>query len=259
MQTAEEKKVPAKKKKRKRKNDLMNYFILFIIVFVITLGGLSYLVKSFTPKVEIEIGENNAVPLSESDMNVEVKSVDERLKWIQMEDEMPSVAIREAKESTEKEILDKQIEKEILNEKTSEVVPKPEKSLSEQEPIFKKQEVAPKPSISDIVNLPVSHPNDFRMASSAPIIPAPKPPSSLPVTPSPVQGLMKVYLGSYSSVDDAMNIQQKVSSDIPEAMPFIKSQNGAYIVQLGSFSNRDVANKFILKLKEKGYSPKIIE
>lgn len=173
---------PIKRKRRKRKNGFMGYVYLFAFVFIAALAGLSHLVNSYTPEVDVTIGNQETATLTQSDMDVEVKSVDERLKWIQMEDEMPSVAIREAKESTEKEILDKQIEKEILKEKTSEVVSKPEKSLSEQEPIFKKQEVAPKPSISDIVSLPVSHPNDFRMASSAPIIPAPKPPSSLPVT-----------------------------------------------------------------------------
>jgi len=215
--------------------------------------------NGYNYNVEIEIGNNDLAPLSESDMNVEVKSVDERLKWIQMEDEMPSVAIREAKESAENEILNKKIENEIIKEKTNEIVPKPEKTIVEQEPIFKKEDVAPKPSISDIVSLPVSHPNDFRMATSTSIIPAPKPPSPLPVVPSSSQSLLKVYLSSYISVDEAMSIQQRVSSDVPEAMPFIKSQNGAYIVQLGSFSNRDVANKFILRLKEKGYNPKVIE
>lgn len=231
MQT-ENSKVQIKRRRRKKKS-IMGYVYLFTFVFIAALLGLSYLVKSYSPDVDVAIGNNESMPLSESDMEVEIKSVDERLKWIQMEDEMPSVAIREAVESTEKAIKEKK-EKNFVEPKI------------EAEPIFKKEEKIPKPSISEIVSLPVAEPVDFRSSVKTPVIPA------------PVPSLTKVYLGSFSSVDEAMNIQQKIAGDIPDAMPFIKSYNGAYIVQLGSFSNKNVADTFIMKVREKGYSPKVL-
>lgn len=220
-------------KKKRKKKSIMGYVYLFTFVFFAALIGLSYIVKSYSPDVDVAIGNNESMPLTESDMEVEIKSVDERLKWIQMEDEMPSVAIREAKESTEKAIKEKQ-EKNFVEPKI------------ESEPIFKKEEKIPKPSISEIVSLPVADPIEFRTSTKTPVIPA------------PVPSLTKVYLGGYSSVDEAMNIQQKIADDIPDSMPFIKSYNGSYIVQLGSFSNKNVADNFIMKVREKGYSPKVL-
>ena len=111
----EDKQIQLRRKRRRKNKGIMGYFCLFISVFAIALFGLSFFVKSYSPDVDVSIGNNDSLTLSETDMNVEVKSVDERLKWIQMEDEMPSVAIREAKESTEKILKEK-------NEKKNSVV-----------------------------------------------------------------------------------------------------------------------------------------
>ena len=246
---------PIKRKKRKRKNSFMGYVYLFIFVFIAALTGLSHLVNSYTPEVDVSIGNQEVAPLTKSDMDVEVKSVDERLKWIQMEDEMPSVAIREAKEATD----------EILKEKEK-------KSLElevNEEPIFKKSETIPMPTMSEIkettvqlpsVGVPIS--SNFRTASSSSaVVPLPVSQSqnlSTPIIPAPIPSLTKVYLGSFSTVDEAMSMQQKIATDIPDSMPFIKSMNGSYIVQLGSFSNPDLAQTFIQRVRDKGYNPKIV-
>ncbi len=233
-----------KLKRKKRKNSFMGYFYLFLFVFVVALAGFSFAVKSYTPELDVSLGNVETTPLTQSDMDIEVKSVDERLKWIQMEDEMPSVAIREAKEQTE----------DSIKAKTRKMI-EPE---SIQEPIFKKEEVAvvPKPSMSDI---PVATPqtSDFRIASEQTAV-VPLPVAKTPVIPAPIPSLTKVYLGSYTTVDEAMSVQQKVLADIPSSMPFIKSVNGSYIVQLGSFSNSDMAQSFIQTLRDKGYSPKVL-
>ena len=69
----------------------------------------------------------------------------------------------------------------------------------------------------------------------------------------------KIYLGNYSTIEEAMQVQQKVSSEISGITPFIKSINGKYIVQLGSFMDREKANALISKTRSQGYNPKIIE
>lgn len=249
MQT-EDKPIQIRRKRKRKNKGFLGYFYLFIFVFVVALFGLSFFVKSYSPDVDVSIGNSETLTLSESEMDVEVKSVDERLKWIQMEDEMPSVAIREAKESTEKAIKEKNVKKDsvIVDD---EVVKRVIELPKNEEPIFKKEEVVPKPQMSDLITqavtqqpAPVPQVSDFR--------------TSVPVIPAPIPSLTKVYLGSFSTVDEAMAMQQKIATDIPESMPFIKSQNGSYIVQLGSFSNKSVADAFILKVKEKGYNPKII-
>lgn len=250
MQT-ENKPVQLRRKRKRKNKGVMGYLYLFVLVFVVALFGFSFFVKSYSPDVDVAIGNTESLTLSESEMDVEVKSVDERLKWIQMEDEMPSVAIREAKESTEKSIKEKQDKKNsvIVDE---EVVKRVIELPTNDEPIFKKEDVVPKPQMSDLitqsaqqtVSTPIPQASDFRTA--------------VPVIPAPIPSLTKVYLGTFSTVDEAMTMQQKIATDIPESMPFIKSQNGLYIVQLGSFSNKAMADSFILKVKEKGYSPKVM-
>lgn len=219
-------------RRKRKKRSIMGYIYLFTFVFIAALAGLSYLVKSYSPDVDVAIGNNEALTLSESDMEVEIKSVDERLKWIQMEDEMPSVAIRGSKNPPDNTLKQK-------NQKTLSI------DIAD-EPIYKKEEKIPKPHISEISDIPTAAPGRFRS------------PEKVPVIPAPVPSLTKVYLGSYSSVDEAISVQQKIASDIPEAMPFIKSINGSYIVQLGSFSNKSIADNFIIKVREKGYSPKVL-
>lgn len=212
--------IPIKRKKRKNKKNF-GYLYLFAFVFIIVLVGLSYILKSYSPDIDVEIGNNDALTLSESEMDVEIKSIDERLKWIQMEDEMPSVAKRDNEETNEE---DKQREN---SEKEKQTI-KP-----------------PTPSIEDIKQ---QRP-DFRSISPAtPVIPLPE----RPVT------ITKVYLGSYSSLEEAMSVQNKVSNEEPALEPFIKAIRDTYIVQLGSFADKEKANALIIKLREKGYSPKII-
>ena len=210
---------PLKRKKKKNKRNF-GYFYLFTFVFIIVLISLSYILKSYSPDIDVEIGNNDALTLSESEMDVEIKSIDERLKWIQMEDEMPTVAKRENEEK-----------------------PKDEK---EENKSIESETEPPKPSIEDIKQ---QRP-DFRNISPAtpPVIPLPE----RPITAT------KVYLGSFSSLEEAMEIQNRIKHEEPSLEPFIKAIRDTYIVQLGSFSDKEKAEALIIKLKDKGYTPKII-
>ena len=211
---------PLKRKKKKRKQNF-GYLYLFTFVFIIVLIGISYILKSYSPDIDVEIGNNDALTLSEAEMDVEIKSIDERLKWIQMEDEMPTVAKRDNETQNEEE-------KQKENIETEKQIIKP-----------------PIPSIEDIKE---QRP-DFRSISPAtPVIPLPE----RPVT------ITKVYLGSYSTLEEAMAVQNKVANDDSSIEPFIKAIRDTYIVQLGSFADKEKADAFIIKLKEKGYTPKVI-
>ena len=78
---------------------------LFIITFLITLIGVTYLIKSFSPNVDVEIGGEELTTETgdesdepESDFK---KAIDDRLKWIQLEDNMPGVSKRGDEEKSE--------------------------------------------------------------------------------------------------------------------------------------------------------------
>ncbi len=222
--------LPIRKKRRKKRRSFASLY-LFAIVFLIALYVLTNVIKSYSPDIDVSIGANQDITLSDSDMDVEVKSVDERLKWIQMEDDMPTVSVKESE-------LNKDVVNDFDDINVDVVTPKQENNIEKN--VIKNP---PKPSMEEVVNN-----KDFRNTST----------SVKQVIPKPTHSITKVYLGNYSSIEEAMKIQSKVSAEDPSLMPFVKAVNNTYIVQLGSFSDSAKADNLIENLKSKGYSPKTI-
>ena len=222
--------IKAKLKRPKKKKKIAGYIYLFIFVFITALVGITYVINYFSPDVDVEIGNKSSLVLNDEDIGMEVKPIDERLKWIQEEDELPSVAVRENKhgESINKDSIVDTSKDETENVK--EVIPPPNKPKTEEKQELPKQ--------------------DFRTANNS---------KTSGVIPAPVPSLIKVYVGSYSSLEEAMAVQQQINSESHDTMSFIKAINGGkYIVQLGSFSTQEKADTYIQKMKAKGYNPKIL-
>lgn len=233
----QEKKAPLKRKKRKKKSGL-GYLVLFALVFILALLGLSHLVKSLSPDVDVAIGNNQSITLSDADMDVEIKTVDERLKWIQMEDEMPTVSIRNPKENTNKKDSEQEQKKDTKTD-----IKKKEKQKKEKEESQEKL-TAPRPTASDL-----KQKLDFRLRSSAPL------PDEQPVK---INQTSKVYIGNFYTIEDAMKTQHKIAAEESDIIPFIKSINGYYVVQIGSFADVEKARALSGKMKTKGYNTKIV-
>lgn len=231
----QEKEAKLKRKKRKRNKSGIAYLLLFTIVFVIALCGLSYAVKSLSPDVDVEIGNNEALAPVEQETDVEMRTVDERLKWIQMEDELPSVAVRnpETKKEDNKESTNDNKKEKDENKTVKEEV------INLTPTVEKTQKNTVEPTKTEL---------DFRLPSGNVI--EPRQPIAKTVT--------KVYLGGYDSIEEAIKTQQKVASEEPDMIPFIKAINGRYMVQIGSFSDHEKAIALSLKMKEKGYPSKTV-
>ncbi len=227
--------MPVKRKKRK-KNNGFKYLLLFIFVFVVTLFSLSYLVKLYSPDIDVTIGEDESLTLNEEDMDIEIKPVDERLKWIQLEDEMQNSVRTPVSELDTDRKKDSELKNSQENKETS------------------KTKEAPIPSAEDLKKAKI----DFKVRYD-------ENKSALVANNSSNQQAInsdtvtKIYIGSYSTIEEAMLIQQKVSKDISDITPFIKSVNGKYIIQLGSFSDKDKANALKAKVSAKGYNAKAAE
>ena len=105
--TKTKKKIKKKKinKKNKKQSHFFSYLYLFAIVFLGALWGLSYIIKSYSPEIDVTIGNNDSFTLNDSEVDMEIRTIDERLKWIQMEDDLPSVSVR----SSEKAEKDKKL------------------------------------------------------------------------------------------------------------------------------------------------------
>ncbi len=226
-------------RKLKKKTNFFSYLYLFAFVFLCALWGVSHIIKSYSPEIDVTIGNNEAFTLNDSDVDVEIRTIDERLKWIQMEDDLPSVSVRtsekfDKEKKTNKEFKDIKENKEIKESKETKDKPKkPKEELDIKLPM---------PSISEIKTI---HHEDFKSIPAKEVIPIPKP------------TITKVYLGNYATLEEAMNVQNKISIIEPSLSPFVKSVKGHYIVQLGSFSDSSRAGALADKLTAKGYYPKI--
>ena len=231
------------KKTKKRKKNRFGLVYLFLFVFLAALAGISYFVKSYSPDIDVTIGNNEALTLSSTESDPEIKAIDERLKWIQMEDDLPSVALRNQDEkSTRIKDLSDEDENLLLSNLD---LKKNDKKEDVQKDDSKKETAKKEPPVPTISDIKKQY-SDFReIPTASPVIPAPKPVST------------KVYLGSYSDIDEATNIQLKVAAAEPSIVPYVKSVNGKFIVQLGVFSDKERAEALASKLKEKGFNPKL--
>ena len=69
---------------------------------------------------------------------------------------------------------------------------------------------------------------------------------------------LKVVVGNFSTIEEAQTEREKIKSQF-SAEPFVKSINGKYTLQVGSFKAHATAEALANSLKQQGYSARIIE
>ncbi len=217
-------------KKRKKKRHF-GFLYLFVFVFIAALITVSHLVKQYSPDVDVAIGNREVTPLNYADSDYEIRTIDERLKWIQMEDDMPSVSVKKEKINDYSYLFDtdKKSSKDLKKKQTEQIIKK----------------TPPKPTIDDIkTKLNVPLPLNENIASAV----------KQEAAVEPSVSITKVYIGKYSSLDEAIEMQHSVSNSGLGISPFVKSVNNHYIVQVGSFYDSKKADDLVSQLKAKGFS-----
>ena len=224
--------VKHKKAKKNKKKKRFGFLYLFVVVFLIALVSLSYLVQYYSPDVDVAIGDKEDMPLNYSDFDYEIRPIDERLKWIQMEDDMPSVSIKKEKDTDYSYLFNKSENKKELKKRKNELTDRKavNSSLSNEANQLEKEPLLLNDSI-------LSHRNKIEEKEL-------------------VKSITKVYIGTYESLDEAITVQHKVLATGLADAPFVKASNGKYIVQVGSFQDEERANNLISDLKSKGFSAK---
>ena len=74
--------------KQKKQNKTLT---IFLATFIITFAFVAMAVKYFSPEIDVEFGKATE---EEQAADEDKGSVDERLRWIQFEDNMPGVSTR---------------------------------------------------------------------------------------------------------------------------------------------------------------------
>lgn len=209
---------------------------LFIITFLITLIGVTYLIKSFSPNVDVEIGGEELTTETgdesdepESDFK---KAIDDRLKWIQLEDNMPGVSKRGDEEKSEE--VEYETAKTTANQENS-AAPKKEEPAGPEITL-------PKANETEYVN-----PQNVRTAP-----PIPKPAAVEPYK------MTKVYVGSYATIEQAIQAQNHLMNAPIGISPFVKEVNGSYVLQAGSFASAAKAESIANQIRQAGFSARVV-
>lgn len=254
--TEEDKFLAERPRKKRRHSNGTGYIYLFILVFAAAFFAITKAVKSYSPDVDVQIGNKEEITLNDDDMNFEARPIDERLKWIQSEDDLP-VAGKYGK------YKDDMIMKSFTVSETSEQVVKPvitEKKQREE---------------NEFKNIPVSHENDEKKKSSGKEIKTStsedKKDKKKEETANREKqkdntseegisiSVTRVYAGSYATAEEAAAAQKKLAETDPSITPFIKNRNGKYTIQAGSFYDSEKADALVKKLNADGFQAKKVE
>ena len=234
---------PSKKKSKKNKN--ITLVLLFSVTFIMTLFLVGTMFKNFSPPVDVNIGGEELAMQNNDDGDDEAYiegEIDGRLKWIQFEDNMSeSPVVNEVSSDKEKKqnnkIVNTEIKKNIKKaEALEEIRPNTEKyrNYNVQEPPIpiKYNTQPPVPSISDIKNVSQNKNVAIKMT--------------------------KVYIGYYSTQEEANKAKDRVLSITSGYQPYVKKVGSNYIVQVGSFSDRTKAVNVKMELSDKGLPARLL-
>lgn len=207
-------------------------WMLFIVTFLISLIVITYFIKSMSPDVDVEIGGEEVQQTSESSESGIKKAIDDRLRWIQMEDNMPGVSKRD------------EYSDENLTEEPANGAPKNKT----------KEEKSKQQNDRELEAIEYVNPQMHKTTTSTPPTPAP----NIATSVEPVK-MSKVYVGSYATIEQAIQAQNNLMNSSASVSPFVKEVNGMYVLQAGSYANAGKAESVSRELNSLGFSARVVK
>lgn len=208
---------------------------LFMVTFLISLVVITYFIKSFSPNVDVEIGGEDKQTVEESTDSDIKQAIDDRLRWIQMEDNMPGVSKRDENQTDDVTYMESGKEKTQEEKKQTE-------SHKENTAKMKEAELQP-----------IEYVNPQHKINTPVPVPAEKQPTAEPFKMS------KVYVGSYPTIEQAIQAQNKLMSTTVSVSPFVKEVNGSYVLQAGSYANPQKAAGVAAEINSVGFHAKVVK
>ena len=209
-------------KKANNKEKQNKIITIFLTTFLVSFIFISLVVKNL-PEIDVEIGKN----AEETDVdNSEQGSVDERLRWIQFEDNMPGVSTRFTTTEETAQEDGKQNEDNVI-EYDEDV-----KSVN----VPTKKEDA-------VIKVDKAQPTETKMpAPAAPV----------------VNKISKVYVGQYTTIEQAIAMQNRLTEAGLDLAPFVKKVGGNYVVQIGSYASAQKAQSVAESVQNAGFAARVV-
>lgn len=225
--------------KKKKNNGSKKGLLVFVTTFFATLLLLTIIARGLTPNVDVSIGDDANAEPGESGLGVK-RFIDDRLKMIQMEDAGEGSSEKSENKKTAKyddESFDSFSRE--LDEKVS--LPK-QRNDSE--------------AVSEDEDYGYSDPTQNSQTAQTP--PRPKAIKNLS-TPITTTKMSKVFVGNYSTVEQAKVAQGILLDSGFNITPFIKDLGGSYTLQVGSYSNRSKAEGLSAELLRNNFPARVVQ
>jgi len=213
------------KYKKEKRNNFQNFFILFVTAFLVMLLFFTAVAKHLSPDVDVAIGEEEEVEAKENGLGVK-RFIDDRLKFIQQEDQ-----------GIVKKAVDKRVEQETLKERMTEDTLVPE--------------------LDEKVVIPYAIQKQDKQAQNK-IEKTTQKIEAKPAEPT-YNSIFKVVVGKYSTVEQARVAQSILQDSDVGVSSFIKTVNGTYTLQVGSFTERPKAEHLLNELLRNSFPARIIQ
>lgn len=225
--------------KKKKNGDSKNGMVIAIITFFLALLFFTVVAKGFSPNVDVAIGDDSQTDAKESGLGVK-KFIDERLKSIQMDDNSAGVSI---KNDNNKRVFGKYNDN--LNyssqQEAEEAINLPTQDNKSSK--FKKNNL-------DSIELN----NDGNQPKRV----APRPKGIDASTPFESPKVSKVYVGRYSTYEQAKVAQGILIDSGIGVSPYVKNVGGYYTLQIGSYSSRAKAESVASELQRNSFPARIV-
>ncbi|MBQ7450468.1 SPOR domain-containing protein [bacterium] len=202
--------------------------LIFMTTFVVVVIFASIFFRGIFSNADVNIGENPVASMNqredeENELNIRAQ-IDQRLKMIQNEEEMPGVSERGYE--TDEEIVERLRRDESKNKYSED-----DSKTEEKETVEHKQVMEP-------VSIPIETPKtDLNTTSNT---------------------VSKIYIGQYSDMQKAVEMQANILNSGLNITPIVREVNGYYTLQVGVFANYESAKAVADQINNAGFSAKIV-
>lgn len=232
-----------KKKKDANPNRRM---LIFITTFFVMLLFFTAIVKALSPNVDVTIGDESQTDAKETGLGVK-RFIDDRLKSIQMEDNSNGMVAGESnKKSKEYVIQDREQYARDVEEKIELPSKKNRTDIGLDEDAMYPQAVKPTS-------------NARSQATKSTVTAPPRPSRKDLSTPFESPRVSKVYVGRYSTIEQAKVAQEILMDSGLNISPFVKDVGGYYTLQVGSYTSRAKADGVASELQRNSFPARVIQ
>lgn len=222
--------------KNKKDNNPNKRMMLFITTFFATLLVFTVFAKSMSPDVDVTIGDESQTEAKDTGLGVK-KFIDERLKMIQMDDNSAGVSIKKD------------------SKKTSGYEADDTSSYDYSQASDEKMNIPKKKQMNDadtVLEEPIT-------LAPTRVQQPPRPTGRDLSKPYESPKVSKVYVGRYSTQEQAKVAQEILMDSGLGITPFIKNAGSYYTLQIGSYTSRAKADGLASELQRNSFPARVVQ